>query len=194
MPTDLDIERIDRPTGKPLREFPPHELIFSQRFLPELPRQAICQVSLKRLCHANMAEEPRFPAPHDILRRFPIPNPESLPHLLSMQRPRHPDRASAFLKPSALTRTIRRLPLPDAQQAAKLVQKTHMKAMEGEKPKNSNTYRRRGEGVEPSGERNARQAGFEDRWGHRAPSSSTITSIVLNSVVKSPKAQWRPRE
>ena len=34
--------------------------------------------------------------------------------------------------------------------------------------------RRRGEGVEPSGERNARQAGFEDRWGHRAPSSSTI--------------------
>src|SRR5579875_3172513 len=31
---------------------------------------------------------------------------------------------------------------------------------------------RRGEGVEPSGERNARQAGFEDRWGHRAPSSS----------------------
>ena len=32
--------------------------------------------------------------------------------------------------------------------------------------------RRRGEGVEPSGERNTRQAGFEDRWGHRAPSSS----------------------
>ena len=31
---------------------------------------------------------------------------------------------------------------------------------------------RRWEGVEPSGERNARQAGFEDRWGHRAPSSS----------------------
>jgi hypothetical protein len=34
---------------------------------------------------------------------------------------------------------------------------------------------RRGEGVEPSGERNARQAGFEDRWGHRAPSSSIAT-------------------
>ena len=31
---------------------------------------------------------------------------------------------------------------------------------------------RRGEGVEPSGKRNTRQAGFEDRWGHRAPSSS----------------------
>lgn len=35
---------------------------------------------------------------------------------------------------------------------------------------------RRGEGVEPSGERNARQAGFEDRWGHRAPSSSVKAS------------------
>ena len=33
--------------------------------------------------------------------------------------------------------------------------------------------RRRWEGVEPSGERDARQAGFEDRWGHRAPSSSS---------------------
>jgi hypothetical protein len=31
---------------------------------------------------------------------------------------------------------------------------------------------RRGEGVEPSGNNISRQAGFEDRWGHRAPSSS----------------------
>jgi hypothetical protein len=30
------------------------------------------------------------------------------------------------------------------------------------------------EGVEPSGKRIARQAGFEDRWGHRAPSSSSV--------------------
>ena len=37
--------------------------------------------------------------------------------------------------------------------------------------------RRRGEGVEPSGNRNGCQAGFEDRWGHRAPSSSTILPI-----------------
>lgn len=40
------------------------------------------------------------------------------------------------------------------------------------KPYFISSFRRRGEGVEPSGERNARQAGFEDRWGHRAPSSS----------------------
>ena len=32
---------------------------------------------------------------------------------------------------------------------------------------------RRGEGVEPSGNNISRQAGFEDRWGHRAPSSSS---------------------
>ena len=35
--------------------------------------------------------------------------------------------------------------------------------------------RRRGEGVEPSGNRNSCQAGFEDRWGHRAPSSSSAS-------------------
>ena len=33
---------------------------------------------------------------------------------------------------------------------------------------------RRGEGVEPSGNNISRQAGFEDRWGHRAPSSSGL--------------------
>jgi hypothetical protein len=33
---------------------------------------------------------------------------------------------------------------------------------------------RRGEGVEPSGDSISRQAGFEDRWGHRAPSSSSL--------------------
>ena len=36
-----------------------------------------------------------------------------------------------------------------------------------------NCNRRRGEGVEPSGDNISRQAGFEDRWGHRAPSSSS---------------------
>ena len=38
---------------------------------------------------------------------------------------------------------------------------------------------RRGEGVEPSGKRIARQAGFEDRWGHRAPSSSRRISTYV---------------
>jgi hypothetical protein len=39
---------------------------------------------------------------------------------------------------------------------------------------------RRGEGVEPSGKRIARQAGFEDRWGHRAPSSSIRVSAHVS--------------
>jgi hypothetical protein len=37
---------------------------------------------------------------------------------------------------------------------------------------------RRGEGVEPSGDSISRQAGFEDRWGHRAPSSSRLVSML----------------
>ena len=36
---------------------------------------------------------------------------------------------------------------------------------------------RRWEGVEPSGDNICRQAGFEDRWDHRAPSSSK--SLIL---------------
>ena len=38
---------------------------------------------------------------------------------------------------------------------------------------------RRGEGVEPSGDSISRQAGFEDRWGHRAPSSSNWMISLL---------------
>ncbi len=41
-------------------------------------------------------------------------------------------------------------------------------------------YWRRGEGVEPSGNNISRQAGFEDRWGHRAPSSSE--SLIFSSL------------
>jgi hypothetical protein len=42
---------------------------------------------------------------------------------------------------------------------------------------NRRTIWRRGEGVEPSGNRNSCQAGFEDRWGHRAPSSSVLRYV-----------------
>ena len=59
----------------------------------------------------------------------------------------------------------------------------------GPKPQeNQALLERRGEGVEPSGERNARQAGFEDRWGHRAPSSSILyfSSAYANSIVRPP--------
>src|ERR1700688_1961922 len=38
---------------------------------------------------------------------------------------------------------------------------------------------RRGEGVEPSGNNISRQAGFEDRWGHRAPSSSKYLILLM---------------
>src|SRR5271169_2660493 len=40
---------------------------------------------------------------------------------------------------------------------------------------------RRGEGVEPSGNNISRQAGFEDRWGHRAPSSSKLGNVRVFS-------------
>ena len=59
-------------------------------------------------------------------------------------------------------------------------------------PKNQQILRefdRRGEGVEPSGERNARQAGFEDRWGHRAPSSSIDRFYSPFALIKSLKEQ-----
>jgi hypothetical protein len=45
--------------------------------------------------------------------------------------------------------------------------------LQGERKNPAKSIWRRGEGVEPSGNRNTRKSGFEDRWGHRAPSSST---------------------
>ncbi len=50
---------------------------------------------------------------------------------------------------------------------------------------NKGEYWRRGERVELSGERNARQAGFEDRSRHRPRSSSSLIYRALGSTLSS---------
>ena len=50
----------------------------------------------------------------------------------------------------------------------------HSRGTRKKPPSNPALLWRRGEGVEPSGNNISRQAGFEDRWGHRAPSSSAL--------------------
>ena len=63
----------------------------------------------------------------------------------------------------------------------------------GRKAQSNQTKRwRRGEGVEPSGDSISRQAGFEDRWGHRAPSSSMVSDSPYSSkrTASSIDSQW----
>src|SRR5271156_3488069 len=67
-------------------------------------------------------------------------------------------------------------------------------ALRKKPPSNPALLWRRGEGVEPSGNNISRQAGFEDRWGHRAPSSSIPYSLRGCGDLHNPRAGLNPKE